>query len=128
MSKRHEQGLLLLRKAEGDLALLDEVWRSRRVGDDIIGYHCQQAAEKMLKALLSELGVEFPRTHNLRLLMDLLADAGELLPPKLADLDTLSPYGTHARYEDIGTEVRLDRQDAARKLRALHDFVAQRVR
>ncbi|MBP7745330.1 MAG: HEPN domain-containing protein [Phycisphaerae bacterium] len=66
MSRLHEQALLFRQKAADDLALLGEVLDSARVTDEIIGFHCQQAAEKLLKALLSELGVAFPRTHNLR--------------------------------------------------------------
>ena len=91
MSKRHEQALLFLQKARSDEKLLDEVMESRRVADDVFGFHAQQACEKLLKALLSELGIEFPRTHSLRFLIDLLADAGHSLPDELADLDALHP-------------------------------------
>ena len=121
MSKQHEQALLFLQKALSDETLLDEVLCSSRVGDDIIGFHCQQAAEKLLKALLSELGISFPRTHNLRLLMDLLADVGHPLPPELDNLDSLTPFGTLFRYEDIPSATRLDREgviDMVRRLRA----------
>lgn len=128
MSKPHEQALLLLRKAEADLMLVDEVWESPRVTDDVIGFHCQQAAEKLLKALLSELGVSFPRTHSLRFLMDLLTDAGHCLPPDLADLDFLTPYGTLFRYEDVETAIPLDRTTATTKVRTLHAHVVQHVR
>ena len=48
--KRREQALLLLRKAAQDEALLDQVLTSDQVSDEIIGFHCQQAAEKILKA------------------------------------------------------------------------------
>ena len=47
--KRREQALLLLRKAAQDESLLDEVLDSENVSDEVIGFHCQQAAEKMLK-------------------------------------------------------------------------------
>ena len=53
--KRREQALLLLRKAAQDESLPDEVLDSENVSDEVIGFHCQQAAEKMLKALLSDL-------------------------------------------------------------------------
>jgi hypothetical protein len=49
--KRREQALLLLRKFAQDEALLDAVLASDRVSDEVIGFHCQQAAEKILKAL-----------------------------------------------------------------------------
>jgi HEPN domain-containing protein len=37
---------------------------------DIVCYHCQQTAEKYLKALLIAADQEFPKTHDLRLLLD----------------------------------------------------------
>ena len=64
--RRHEQALLLLQKAREDQTLVEEVLASQRVSDEIVGFHCQQAAEKFLKAVLSEIGVYFQRTHNLR--------------------------------------------------------------
>ena len=90
--KRREQALLFLRKAAEDEALLDEVLESDRVSDATIGFHCQQAAEKLLKALLSEIGADFRRTHDLTELGDLLADAGHPLPHELAEVDALTPY------------------------------------
>jgi len=63
--KRRERALLLLRKAAQDEALLDEVLSSDQVSDEIIGFHCQQAAEKILKALLSEVGVRFRKSHEI---------------------------------------------------------------
>ena len=67
--KRREQALLLLRKAAQDEALLDQVLTSDQVSDEIIGFHCQQAAEKILKALLSDLGVRIRKTHEIGALM-----------------------------------------------------------
>ncbi len=127
MSKGHEQAVLLVRKAEDDLALLEEVLHSPKVTDEIIGFHCQQAAEKLLKAVLSEAGVDFPRTHNLRFLIDLLADAGSQVPDELAELDTLTPFGTLLRYDDLGAGARLQRDRAVAMVRTLHTWVAQRV-
>ena len=74
--KRREQALLLLRKAAQDEALLDAVIASDQVGDEIVGFHCQQAAEKILKALLSDVGVRFRKTHEIGALMAMLAHVG----------------------------------------------------
>jgi HEPN domain-containing protein len=73
--KRREQALLFLRKAAQDESLLDAVLESDNVSDDVIGFHCQQAAEKMLKALLSDLGAAFHKIHELGALMDTLASS-----------------------------------------------------
>lgn len=40
---------------------------------DTIAFHCQQASEKYLKAMLVYYGVDFQRTHNLIYLLDLLS-------------------------------------------------------
>src|ERR1022692_2749603 len=87
--KQREQALLLLRKAAQDEALLDAVLTSDQVSDEVIGFHCQQAAEKILKALLSDLGVRFRKTHEIGALMALLAQAGHALPEQFENLDVL---------------------------------------
>lgn len=45
-----DQAQMLLRKAAQDEALLDSILEDETVGAEIFGYHCQQAAEKLLKA------------------------------------------------------------------------------
>jgi HEPN domain-containing protein len=125
--KQHEQALLLLKKAADDETLLAEIISARQVSDEIFGFHCQQAAEKLLKALLSQAGIGYPRTHNLRVLMDLLTDAGQTLPIDLADLDVLTPYGTLLRYEDLPAEVELNREMLFTMVRSLHEFVEKRL-
>ncbi len=126
--KRHEQALLFLKKAAEDEALLDEVLSSPRISDEIIGFHCQQAAEKLLKALLSDLGIRFRKTHDVRALMDLLEDAGHPLPQSLLDLDTLTPYGTLFRYEGISAQVTLDRQRDRSMIRSLRAWVENKLK
>jgi len=121
--KQHEQALLLLGKAAEDEALLDEVVTSERVSDGVFGFHCQQAAEKLLKALLSNFGVAFPRTHNLRVLMDLAEDAGHALPAALADLDVLTPFAVLFRYEYLSADAPLDRRHARGIVRDLRRHV-----
>ena len=98
--KRREQALLFLRKAGQDESLLDAVLENGSVGDEVIGFHCQQAAEKMLKALLSDLGTMFHKTHELGALMDSLARSGAPLPDEFENLDRLTPFGTVYRYDD----------------------------
>ena len=44
--KQHEQARLLFAKGCQDEALVDEVLASTQVSDEIVGFHCQQAAEK----------------------------------------------------------------------------------
>ena len=62
-----------VRKAEADFRLADQVIRSGEPFHDSVCFHCQQSAEKYLKALLVELALPVPRTHDLdRLLTDVV--------------------------------------------------------
>jgi HEPN domain-containing protein len=101
--------LLFLRKAAQDEALLDAVIDSDKVGDEVIGFHCQQAAEKMLKALLSDLGAAFHKAHEPGALMDTLARSGAPLRDEFENLDILTPFGAVYRYDDYDGAESLNR-------------------
>ena len=125
--KQREQAILLLEKARQDEALVDEVLTSDRISNEIIGFHCQQAAEKLLKALLAEIGVHFHRTHNLRQLMNLLADEGRPVPDDLEDMDVLTPFAAVHRYGTPPVTVSLDRQQARETVRRLRKWVENQI-
>ena len=60
-------------KAEHDFLAAEHTLKIADQGlTDVVCFHCQQCAEKYLKALLLYRGVKFPRTHDLRLLWDLV--------------------------------------------------------
>ena len=69
----------------------------------------------MLKAVLAANGVDFPRTHSIRFLLDLLEDRGLAPPPDLHGVVELYPFGVQLRYEAPLDEEPLDRP-AMRKL------------
>lgn len=50
---RSEQARLLQRKASQDLTVLDKLLDDPAIDDETLGYHAQQAAEKLIKALLA---------------------------------------------------------------------------
>jgi HEPN domain-containing protein len=60
-------------------------------------FHAQQAAEKAVKAVLIHHGVEFPRTHSIARLMDLVPPAIPRTPALLA-ADRLTAYATVVSY------------------------------
>ena len=67
--------------------------------DTIFGFHAQQAVEKALKAWLALLGVEYPRTHDLSLLLGILRDSGQNVE-SLSDLinSTLMLFSTVTKH------------------------------
>ncbi|MDZ4799456.1 MAG: HEPN domain-containing protein [Bryobacteraceae bacterium] len=126
--KRREQALLFLRKAAQDESLLDAVLESDSVSDEVIGFHCQQAAEKMLKALLSDLGAVFHKTHELGALMDSLARSGAPMPGEFENLDALTPFGAVYRYDDYDGTESLNRTETRALLKSLRAWVEDRLR
>lgn len=120
--------MLFLRKAAQDEALLDAVLASDQVSDEVIGFHCQQAAEKMLKALLSDLGTAFHKTHELGALMDTLARSGAPLPGEFENLDALTPFGAVYRYDDYDGTEPLNRAETRALLKSLREWVEDRLR
>jgi HEPN domain-containing protein len=69
-------------------------------------FHCQQAAEKYLKALLQEHGSVVPRTHDLDDLLDLLLPHDATLAPLRKALHSLTRYAVDYRYPDMQATTR----------------------
>lgn len=67
---------------------------------EIICYHCQQAAEKAIKALIVSYGAQggMPKKHNLSFLLMQIKNMVDI-PEKYYDYtDALTPYGVAVRY------------------------------
>ena len=61
-------------------------------------FHSQQAAEKYLKAFLTSRQVEFPKTHDIDELLDMIAPIDSKLSESLRDVIMLTNYGVDVRY------------------------------
>ena len=61
-------------------------------------FHAQQAVEKAFKAVLLHTATDFPLTHDLEELLDLLARAGIAVPKELVEAGDLTPYAVESRY------------------------------
>lgn len=124
MPKRDHRDLaaLLLRKASGDEAALAALTRDRAVPDDVVGFHAQQAVEKLMKAALAALDRDFPRTHDLGILMTLLEEAGHSLPDRFIVAEELTVWAVQFRYEDV-LDARLDRPGTMKLVAALREWV-----
>ena len=78
-----------------------------------ICFHAQQAVEKALKAVLLSQRVDFPLTHDLEALAELLESHGVRCPSEIADVDTLTPYAVETRYPGSFQEIRHEDVDEA---------------
>ena len=86
------------RKAASDLAAVEACLQAER-GLDAACFHCQQAAEKALKAFLISRDQEFPRTHDLRRLVALCAKVEPRFNSLTTVVNKLNPHAVDFRYE-----------------------------
>ena len=86
-------------KAEGDYRSADVLLHQIEIPEiDTTCFHCQQCAEKYVKAFLTEKDIDFPRNHDLVRLLELCltVDAGfENIRNQLRRLEN---YGVVIRY------------------------------
>ena len=87
-----------VRKAEADLAVVRKTRGAKPRLHDETCFHCQQAAEKYLKAFLQEAGTVAPRTHNLLDLLNLALPHDATLKALRRGLRSLRRYAVDYRY------------------------------
>ncbi|MFA6403640.1 MAG: HEPN domain-containing protein [Salinivirgaceae bacterium] len=105
-----EQHLVLYKKGVADFnaaKILFEQFNqgNRELDIDIILFHLQQSAEKLIKAILSKQKVNFPKIHDLEQLYYLLQSTGIEVSVDIELIIQLNDYAVEGRYAIIHDEV-----------------------
>jgi HEPN domain-containing protein len=87
-----------VRKADADYRLAAKLAKGSEPFHDQLCFHCQQSAEKYLKALLEELAQAIPRTHILSDLLTLLIPHHPGLRSLQRGLKLLTRFAVGSRY------------------------------
>jgi len=90
---------VLLARAVDDETLVRKVRSDTDIADAIVGFHAQQAAEKLIKAVLAARGAVYTKSHALSYLIGLVEEHGIEAPEELSEADVLSPWAVEFRYE-----------------------------
>jgi HEPN domain-containing protein len=113
---------LLLKAAEDETAIqIDELT------DGPFGFHAQQAVEKLIKALLSQLSIPFDYTHDISKLAQQLQVAGENLPVGPDALTELNKFAVVYRYDSIPNLEIPDRPAAIETVRLIREHIVARI-
>ena len=92
-------------KAEGDFDVVSLLLRSRKRGRyDAICFHSQQCVEKYLKGRMVEAGIPFPKTHDLRALLNLVSGVEPLWIVFSAEFKLLSESAVLPRYPGMSAD------------------------
>jgi HEPN domain-containing protein len=131
--KQPEQALLelvrqWLAKADLDYRTAERLLRDTEPIRESIAFHCQQAAEKYMKAFLVWKGIEFPKTHSIGQLLDLISATSPELASTLDETVFLTPFGVEIRYPgDLPEVLPGQEQTAFRLARATRDAIRARM-
>lgn len=108
-----------LRYAEDDLRSAEILLEHRGVPRTCC-FHAQQAAEKSIKTIFVFLQVDFPFTHDLNRLRDLVPD-GWTIKEEFPDLAELSAWAVEPRYPgDLKEASQEDAEDAVEQARNVY--------
>lgn len=90
---------VLLARALDDETLVRKVSSDQDISDAIVGFHAQQAVEKLIKAVLTAHSTAFVKSHALGYLIGLIQENEINAPQELNEADVLSPWAVEFRYE-----------------------------
>ena len=113
-----------LTKAQSDLASAEVLLANKPSILDTACFHCQQAAEKFLKAFLVFKGVKFEKSHSMTYLINLCIKAETTFTEIQEQAETLTPFAVEVRYP--GASVKPSSEEAEEALSAaktIRDFV-----
>jgi HEPN domain-containing protein len=116
-----------MRHAEEDMLAAELLINQPRKPLHIICFHCQQAAEKYIKAYLVSRNVSFEKTHDLMYLVKLSSGSDTDFADIHNEIFTLNPYAVITRYP---SELELIDDDAVLALeaaRAIKRFVIDKM-
>ena len=93
-----------LRRARSNLAIASGSPASPEIVYDDLCFEAQQAAEKAVKAVMVAGRQDFPKSHNIGELLDLVEGAGMPPPADVSEARRLSRYAAGGRYPRFGED------------------------
>lgn len=116
-----------LRFARSDLAVASQVL-SGEVLRETLCYHAHQAAEKSIKVILLKHGKTFPKSHNLKVLLESLSSF-IAVPDRIMQTTGLTDYSVTGRYpgdwESVTAE---EHQEAVRQAKLVYDWAVETLK
>ncbi|CAA7622398.1 conserved hypothetical protein [Magnetospirillum sp. LM-5] len=116
------EAALWLAKADDDIRVASMTLAADPPMLDPAAFHCQQAVEKIIKALLVAAAVAAPRTHDIEMLAGKAAPFYPALEQQMLSFARLTEWLTASRYPDLGGGLGEEIGDVADMLTAVKAF------
>jgi HEPN domain-containing protein len=95
--------------------------------EGIICFHCQQSAEKYLKGFLLQNDVEFPKIHDLKILLKFCEAVDAQFSTILPKCNALNRYSVSPRYPDELEITAEDANNAIQYAKEIRDFLKKKI-
>ncbi|MHC4620270.1 MAG: HEPN domain-containing protein [Planctomycetota bacterium] len=118
-----------LLRADNDLKVAEHEMAApqEEVVTEAVCFHCQQAAEKYLKAYLVRRSVDFGKTHNLEYLVELCSKEDEEF--RTLEVGNLTFYAVEVRYPDgFYTPSVEEAHESIEIAKRVQEFVVKKIR
>jgi len=111
---------LWVEKADHDLGTAELTYHHIPKFRDTIAFHCQQAVEKYLKSYLIFIDLPVKRTHDLIVLLGLIANTEAMSDELFDKAAVLQDYSIEVRYP--GNIIELSNEDIEKAITITKDF------
>lgn len=102
--------------AESDWAIAKQGKASKKILYETLCFHCQQATEKSIKGVCLFNKINFPKTHDIDFLLELLKHKNIEIPKLVQDSRFLTEYAVISRYPGNELEIGIKEYKEALKL------------
>ena len=117
-----------LRYANNDLIVAKHCFENLHPKQtEIASYHCQQCAEKALKAFLLYKNIELEKTHDLKVLNKMCQDIDNTFAEITIQCAHLNPYGVAVRYPNELSPTEDMVKLAITKAQQVYDFCTGKI-
>lgn len=117
-----------INKAEKDLLTAEHELSFPDAVTESVCFHCQQAAEKYLKAYLVFLGASFAKTHEIGELITKCEERDREISALKEEADKLTDYAIEVRYPEEWFEPTLEEaKDAFEMAKKIKEFISNRI-
>lgn len=118
-----------IKKAEKDLLTAEHELSFSNPVTESICFHCQQAAEKYLKAYLLFLDIPFIKTHEIGELITAIETKDKEISTYKLNADKLTDYAVEIRYPDYGLEPGLEEaREAFQIANAIKNYITKKIK
>ena len=116
-------------KAENDLDCARTMFKSGSQYSDVVCFHSQQCAEKLIKARLLKYDVEPPRSHDLIYLLKLLSKHELISDELMLNANIINEYAVEIRYPgDVYEPTAKDAEEALNASEYMYKILALDLR